>query len=404
MNVSKLVEGQIIKNYKELCRLLEVEEKKGKGRDLQINDWRRYFDFDREGHKYIITKILDSPIEKEDKKSENMIIKNINKGVYSKEMFPLVKEFVRSTDLEIHSKSSVMNALNLKNNNYDIAYGNEKSVAEYLSLKLNMNIELEDIRTILASMWYISQEKIDNAFSNLDKLKYIIGYENKVLCIWNDNSKQHEMVSENYYEITKTIYEGKTKALASYFLRSPKKTMDDYIELMDVVKENIDINTIEGLEKVNNKLNIEIYLRGLGEEARKITLESLHNQGMKYIKTFYYGYAYMKNYDIEWENEVLDIAKKEIHIESFKRAVKEEYMLNTFLNKWFSNEDKLINKQKSSEARKTIMRNKLRKTKKEMIEKINILFDIFVFNDTEIDLNNLNEKLNIIKKENIIPF
>ena len=60
MRVENLHEGQIIKNYKELCKVLEIEEKPGKSRQLQHKHFNQYFEYKKEGHKYIINKIYEN--------------------------------------------------------------------------------------------------------------------------------------------------------------------------------------------------------------------------------------------------------------------------------------------------------------------------------------------------------
>ena len=69
MNLKGLNEGMIINNYRELCNLLGVDIKDGKSRKLQIEEWKRYVDFERQGNKYIINKIYNTPlpIPKQDK-------------------------------------------------------------------------------------------------------------------------------------------------------------------------------------------------------------------------------------------------------------------------------------------------------------------------------------------------
>ena len=69
MDLNSLNEGMIVKNYRELCDLLGVNIKDGKSRKLQIEEWKRYFDFERQGNKYIINKIYNTPlpIPKQDK-------------------------------------------------------------------------------------------------------------------------------------------------------------------------------------------------------------------------------------------------------------------------------------------------------------------------------------------------
>lgn len=401
MKVGNLEVNMVIKNYKELCLLLNQEAKTSNSKKAQLKDWERYFKFHKDGQKIIIDEIYDDVLENNDGRKNANIIKNINKGSYSKEMFPLVKEFVRVNDLEFHSKTKIMKSLNLKNSNYDIAYGNEEDISEYLNSILDIEISSQDVRTILTSMWCVSQEKINKAFKNLEKLDYIYDYSDKLLCIWNKEINKCEVVIEYYEEITRCIYEGKLQALADYFLRNPNKTMEDYIELISVLKEDLDMSQIENIEKLNSKLNVELYLRGLGEKSRQLALKIIHEKGFNYIKTFYYAYSYIKNEDVEWDMEILDIAKREIHIDNFKKAVKEEYILNTFLDKVFEKEEENIKSLKSSDAKKRKFKDELRRHKKELHKKLEILFDIFVSNDTTVDLRNMTKEVDVSDE---IPF
>ena len=48
--------------------LLKQEVKGGKSKQLQLDDFKRYFDFEKAGQKFIITDIYDEPLTKEDKK------------------------------------------------------------------------------------------------------------------------------------------------------------------------------------------------------------------------------------------------------------------------------------------------------------------------------------------------
>lgn len=68
INVSTLTTGMVVKNYKILCGLLGQEVKDGKSKKLQLEDWKRYFDWEKSGQKFIITDIYDTPLTKEDKR------------------------------------------------------------------------------------------------------------------------------------------------------------------------------------------------------------------------------------------------------------------------------------------------------------------------------------------------
>lgn len=61
--INKLKEEvAVVKNYKVMCELLREEEKTGNAKRSQQVEWKRYFDFEREGQKYIIKEIYDIPL------------------------------------------------------------------------------------------------------------------------------------------------------------------------------------------------------------------------------------------------------------------------------------------------------------------------------------------------------
>jgi hypothetical protein len=68
IDTSNLTIGMTVKNYRVLCELLEQPEKGGKSRKYQLDDFKRYFDWEKSGQKFIITDIYDEPLTKEDKR------------------------------------------------------------------------------------------------------------------------------------------------------------------------------------------------------------------------------------------------------------------------------------------------------------------------------------------------
>ena len=69
INTSNLKVGQVVKNYKELCALLGEEVKTGKSKQLQIDNMKRFFEWEKSGQKFLITDIYDTPLPKEDGRS-----------------------------------------------------------------------------------------------------------------------------------------------------------------------------------------------------------------------------------------------------------------------------------------------------------------------------------------------
>ncbi len=74
MKIKNLTVGKVIKNYKELCELLEIEAKKSgsNSHKAQQKEFNRYFEFEKQGHKYIIKNIHDKPKDKIDNRSNNI--------------------------------------------------------------------------------------------------------------------------------------------------------------------------------------------------------------------------------------------------------------------------------------------------------------------------------------------
>lgn len=65
MNTRNLKKGMKIKNYKEMCKILEVpENKNGSGKQAQQKDWERYFEYEKDKQSFIIIKVYKKPKDK----------------------------------------------------------------------------------------------------------------------------------------------------------------------------------------------------------------------------------------------------------------------------------------------------------------------------------------------------
>lgn len=63
----------VVKNYKEMCKLLEEKEKSGKSKQYQLKNWKRFFSWINDGHIFIIKEIYSEPLQKEDGRSKGQI-------------------------------------------------------------------------------------------------------------------------------------------------------------------------------------------------------------------------------------------------------------------------------------------------------------------------------------------
>lgn len=57
--LDKIGTGQVVKNYKELCNILEIKPKTGKSKIIQLEKLQELIEFHKEGNKFVIDKIIN---------------------------------------------------------------------------------------------------------------------------------------------------------------------------------------------------------------------------------------------------------------------------------------------------------------------------------------------------------
>lgn len=70
INVTQLTPNSWVKNYKELCKLLDQPVRGGYQKIAQLENFKRYFSYEKQGWKYYIKEIYDTPLPS-DKVSAN---------------------------------------------------------------------------------------------------------------------------------------------------------------------------------------------------------------------------------------------------------------------------------------------------------------------------------------------
>ena len=62
LDTSRLCTGMVVKNYAEMCDLLGQKVTTGNSKKAQLELWRRYFDWENEGQKFLILDVYKEPI------------------------------------------------------------------------------------------------------------------------------------------------------------------------------------------------------------------------------------------------------------------------------------------------------------------------------------------------------
>ena len=233
VDTSKLVIGMIIKNYKELCNLFGEEAKTGKAKQLQLKNWKRYFDWEKDGQKFIITDIYDTPLPKEDlrRKGNNSIYKNYIELIllqYLSKQEGYRKTFTKRNWLEL---------LGMINNKY----GKEPKT----KLKqLDYCINDQEI-----TLFYIRSNKklervLHDALSNLQREKLIIVEYETVIVSVDGTGREHRFIANDYQK--------------KRILQTERYILKNVMQYKNMFYVYIKNKSKEYYSKVNERLN-ELY-------------------------------------------------------------------------------------------------------------------------------------------------
>lgn len=191
MKVENLKEGQVIKNYKKLCDVLEIKTKTGGAKINQLKELEQYVSYHKDGNKFVIDKTLNKDYTgkeigktisgKEDKRTMG------NNNEQAKCIRYLLCNLLSNYQLEKDevigfSKGTLLKNLMMINDNYTTAKGRRKAYAQHMDVSIiaiDECIEYVDNRSVNA---------VKRAIQTLVNQK-VIGY--KYSYSWVDNKGIH---------------------------------------------------------------------------------------------------------------------------------------------------------------------------------------------------------------------
>lgn len=65
MNKNNIKKGTVANNYKDMCNILEEPVLQGNSKKAQLKEWKRNFDWDRQGNKYVVTEVYPTELPKD---------------------------------------------------------------------------------------------------------------------------------------------------------------------------------------------------------------------------------------------------------------------------------------------------------------------------------------------------
>lgn len=235
MKIENLVVGKVYKNYKEICEFLNDKPKAGKSKQLQIKDWERYFNYKKDGHKWIITEIFNEPKEKTDGK-----MKGNNSSPYLKHMEILILDLLahqNKGNTFTTSKNALLKQLKVINSNY-ISYKNKRPL-----LSKQTEICLDEINDYFDSSSSTFRSNVTTALNHLEKQSYIFVRNEITVCEavpQVDYTVDGDIKLDMSTEINENgDYIIKPRAVYVKPLEKHRKATNDEIELIHKIERNL---------------------------------------------------------------------------------------------------------------------------------------------------------------------
>lgn len=175
MNLDNLQIGQTIKNYKELCGLLDCKVSAGDSKKAQLKELERHVKYHKEGNKFIIDKIFEKPKDKQDNRKNN---KGKSADYIDDIELRLLGKFLtkgKGSNLTI-GKSVLLRDTGLVNSNYSYCKKRQEKLATYL------DIDKETIYDYYNSVDSMVVNNLERALKNLSNEKIIDLDTTTIIC------------------------------------------------------------------------------------------------------------------------------------------------------------------------------------------------------------------------------
>ena len=317
MNIENLKEGMVVKNYKELCKLLGLEPKKANSKKAQIKDMNTMFSFHTEGQKIIIDEIYEEAIPREDGRV----------GGYS-EMRTLILRLLllskQSENRAVFPTSTLLRGINAVNINYATGKRNQEELGEYL------DIDVEYIGEFYERTNSSLKGALETNLNDLQNGRFIFWSHVIMVCKNNSKLKKNEL---GEFEIDE---EGNIVA----------EINQDFREATQEEKEKI----LKTEKEVLNSMGYESISEVFRHRVNKTFYKEVYRRLRKSCNISFYYLAY----DITFIRS--SIEKELMRIENVS-DLKEKYILNKKVkDKILANANKRVENSKGSKSIKGILR------------------------------------------------
>ena len=270
----KLSVGQTFKNFNDLCNVLGEDAKRGTSRISQINEYKRFFDFEpieKGKHPIIIKEIYDIPGAILDGRSNGANVK------YSKNIEMVLLNYIRNNGINntiICYRSELLLLLAIVNNYYsDDGYDNELIDDKVVSRK-----QIDDWKNIANQ---VIDKILLSALSSMQKrelIKYkielIYRYDNTDHIATSDEELYYEKVKkqeliklgQKYNKVFKSLFEIYPKYSQEFYKMLNKRIFElkgwtnirQHFNILVIASYDFDGFTDDMIQQCKNEINQDV--------------------------------------------------------------------------------------------------------------------------------------------------
>lgn len=321
MKIENLQIGQVLKSYKQLCEVLEESVTAGNSKKSQIKEWERYFNYHKEGNKFIIDEIYDAPLKKTDKRMDGN-----NKTKYINEIESLILNLLSERQeydgVVFLSKYLLLKQLSMINENYSFCKRRISKLSTF------SKISKENI--------YEFYDSADNTLvGNLEKA--LDNLNNKCLVIWTTELTVCETIDASNKIIDTVSYDKYDEEMHTYSkqLNTNHRMATNSESQIILAMEN------ETMEQMGFKNKREIAINNMWSIFSSIMSEKLKDIGIIYYYKSYKIIFNREHIDRELSNNfMLYKSEKDICESSLNKGVVDKLKINS-LNRHLKAMDKI---------------------------------------------------------------
>lgn len=276
MNLNNIKPGMRIKNYRELCRLMDIPIKTGEAKIKQLKEINEYITYDKDKYAFIIKTINDKKIlHQEYIPPRNLQYKN-SKRIYSKYIQHILLQYLSTNTTKgiiYMNKIDLYRILGFVNKNF----GSSKAEKEFLNI-FN-NITMEELNVVKTQAFAKMNSILKSALNSL-RSKRLISYFTEVT-IEEKNGSTRTATDEEIQKIDSIEHNILKELGCSHIWQIYEKRL--YNVFYEKVHNEMEL---EGWINYQRKLKIIFTNEYVIEELNKIELELEKIQLNEEIMTF----------------------------------------------------------------------------------------------------------------------